>query len=80
MKVTITLKDPDGVCNSIQKAVRGSLAEFQDAMDAEELESMEEARMETTQEKLGKWIEYGEYIRVEFDTDAGTATVMPVAK
>ena len=27
---------------------------------------------------LSVWIEYGEYIRVEFDTEAGTATVLKV--
>lgn len=24
-----------------------------------------------------KWVKYGEYVTIEFDTDAGTATVVP---
>jgi hypothetical protein len=28
----------------------------------------------------GKWMRYGEYLTVEFDTDDGTATVVPNAE
>lgn len=31
---------------------------------------------EHIREKLSKWIEYGEYVRIEFDLDKGTATVL----
>ena len=33
------------------------------------------ARRPVVQKQIGKWLEYGEYITVEFDLDAGTATV-----
>lgn len=35
-----------------------------------------EINKETVEESISKWIKYGEYIKVEFDTDAGTATVL----
>jgi hypothetical protein len=28
--------------------------------------------------KLGKFIKYGEYVTIEFDTEKGTATVVPL--
>lgn len=30
-------------------------------------------------ELASKFIEYGEYLRVEFDSETGTATVVPIA-
>jgi hypothetical protein len=33
---------------------------------------------EPMQEFASRWVKYGEYITIEFDTEAGTATVVPV--
>jgi hypothetical protein len=77
MKIKITVKDPDGVYESINEAVKKSVASIEGLEDFER-EEMEESRTESVGEKLSKWIEYGEYITVEFDTETGEATVIPV--
>jgi hypothetical protein len=42
----------------------------------DEAESLIEMRAEKEQGKLGKWFQYNEYLAVEFDTEAMTATVL----
>lgn len=79
MKFTITLKDPDGVGDCIRDAARASVAEVLGLSD-EERKDLLESRMESIGDSIKKWVEYDEYVVVEFDTDAGTATVLPVAK
>jgi len=37
-----------------------------------------DADWESTQKVLDKFVEYNEYVRVEFDTEKGTATVLPL--
>jgi len=73
MKFKINLKDPDGVSDSVMDAVVESVA----AMDLpdDERESLEEARAEKVNEALREWFEHGEYVTIEVDTDAMTATV-----
>ena len=78
MKIKITVKDPDGVYDSINATVKNSVASIA-GLDDDEREEMEESRAESVGEKLSKWIEYGEYITVEFDTETGTAIVVPVS-
>ena len=77
MKIKITMKSPDAVYESIKEAVKGSVATIEGLEDFE-LEEMEESRTKSVGEKLSKWIEYGEYITVEFDTETGEAIVVPV--
>lgn len=61
MKILITFKDPDGVSNAILE----KRAE-DSSLDAEYISN-----------KLSEWIKWDEYITVEFDTEANTATVIP---
>jgi hypothetical protein len=77
MKIRMQLKDPDGVSDSIQEAVEKSVA-ASGITDEDEREALFEARTEKAGKAIGKWVEYGEYLTVEFDTDAGTATVVPL--
>jgi predicted metal-dependent phosphoesterase TrpH len=77
MKIRMQLKDPDGVSDSIQEAVEKSVA-ASGITDEDEREALIEARTEKAGKAIGKWVEYGEYLTVEFDTDAGTATVVPL--
>jgi hypothetical protein len=74
MKLKITLKDPDGVYDAIQDAVKASLKEIE-GLDKEEL-------IENRHEKLGEqceyWIKHGEYVTIEIDTEANTAVVCKV--
>lgn len=75
MKIRITMKDPDGPYNCAHEAVRASLRSIE-GIDDEEREVLLEERFSETMSKLKRWLDYGEYIRVEFDLEAGTATVL----
>ena len=77
MKIVITLKDPDGVWDSIEEAVRVSI-ESLEGIDDEEREDLQELRFEQAREDCSKFIEYSEYVTIEIDTEAGTATVLEV--
>jgi len=76
MKFRITFKDPDGVGDSISDAVNCSLEIS--GLDEDEQELLRDPRREKIENELKVWIEYGEYLTVEFDTEFGTATVIPV--
>lgn len=65
MKFTITFKTPDAL---------DSVLNEQDYCDAEEQEEKSEKILSIA----SKFIKYGEYVNIEFDTDAGTATVVPI--
>jgi len=77
MKIKITLKDPDGVYECIRQDVE-SHVESIEGLDAEEREELLESRTDSVNDKLSKWIEYGEYVTVEFDAETGEAKVIPV--
>jgi len=76
MKFTVTLKDPDGFYDCVKDAVKESLDELE-GLDEQEKEDLLEHRLEKTWDKLEKFVDCQEYLRVEFDTDKGTATVLP---
>lgn len=75
MKFTVTMKDPDGVYESIDEAVKADVAKL--GLPRDEAEAIEERRREKTNEIAARWFEYGEYLTVEIDTDAGTCVVVP---
>jgi hypothetical protein len=72
MKFTITFKDPDGVGNSLKRVLDDSVAGI---ADLEEREAAREIRADKLETFLKPWVEFSEYLTVEFDTEAGTATV-----
>ena len=55
-------------------AVSDDVAEIP-GLDAEEHEAVLEARQTKTFEKMSKWLRYGEYVDLVFDTDTMTAEV-----
>lgn len=77
MKLQITFKDPDGVSECCDEAVKESLGPQGGSETMAERESRIEIRTEALRRQLSKWLQYHEYVTIEFDTDAGTATVMP---
>lgn len=77
MKITITLKDPDGVYDCVQDAIKEEIANIP-SLSEDEREALLETRTEEVFDKLRKWIEYKEYVMVEFDTEANTATVKEI--
>lgn len=75
MKIVVHLKDPDGFSTALDEAVEASFKGSDLLKD--EQEALTEIRQERLSKAMEKWVEYGEYVTIEFDTEAGTATVMP---
>lgn len=76
MKFRITMKDPDGPYECIQDTAK-EMVDAIKGIEEDEKESLVEKRVDWLRSFADKWMEYGEYITVEFDTEAGTATVVP---
>lgn len=74
MKFTVTMKDPDVLHDAIEDAIRGEIAKLM--LPKDEAESLVELLREKLSSVCGKWFEYGEYLRVEIDTEASTCTVL----
>lgn len=74
MKFTVQMKDPDGPYDAVQDAVKESLGQIQGLSD-QERESLVDVRVNSVNELLAKWFEFGEYLTVEIDTDAKTCVV-----
>jgi hypothetical protein len=73
VKLTITFKDPDGVFECVREGVRESLP---DGLAEDERDELLGSRTEAAHAALKQWIQWKEYLTVEFDTEAGTATVV----
>lgn len=79
MKFRIDMKDPDGVHDSLEHAVKESLAAVE-GIDDEEREILKDQRRDTFKMTMAKFFKYGEYLSVEIDTEAGTCTVLPAGR
>lgn len=66
MKIKVTMKTPDALDYAIKDAVDGN--PIPDERDELEYEA---------HEKMAYWFRSSEYLTVEFDTEAMTATVLP---
>lgn len=71
MKFRVTFKTPDAVDYAMQNALR-----YDNSLDDEAAVELIHA-MEDVAEKFVQW---GECITIEFDTETQTATVVPVGK
>lgn len=77
MKVRVTLKDPDTMHDAVDRAV--VKLDRPDGVSQPEWEDICEGRAGAAKSVISeKWMEYGEYLVVEFDTEAGTATVIAI--
>lgn len=74
MKFKITMKDHDGVYESINDAAFESALEVK-GIGYSERERLIESRREELEESIKKWFQYNEYVTIEIDTEAGTAIV-----
>lgn len=74
MIINITLKDPDGVYDAIQDAAEEQVKITN--VSARERSSLVESRHTQIDKELEPWIEYSEYVRIQIDTEAKTATVL----
>ena len=86
MKFQITFKDPNGPHHDVSELINDSLAALREkapddtALEDDGLEeSYREAKREELWGFLDKWIRWQEYITIEFDTETGTAVVIPEA-
>lgn len=74
MKIQITFKDPDVAQDALDDAFKNFTVEG--ITDPEELEELRYVRKRKAAEAIFSWMKYSEYITVEFDTEAKTATVV----
>lgn len=72
MKFTITMKTSDAAEYAIEDAVGSALFDFEGTPDEEEDKRAE--LKEELGEFIWRWMPFGEYMTVEFDTEANTAT------
>jgi hypothetical protein len=76
MKIRCNFKDPD----TMPDAVTDAYARYEkpSGISDEEWASIRQDRAQDVRAAIAdKWMEYSEYIMVEFDTEAGTARVVP---
>lgn len=80
MKIKVTLKDPDTMYDAVVDAVHKNLKTSVQGISNAEREALAGDRIAEFQSDISdKWMRYGEYLTVEFDTEAGTATVLPAS-
>ena len=72
MKFKVTMKDPDTLYDSIVDAVKKEISIIS---DVDERQAVQQVRVDKINLLCSQWFEYGEYLTVEIDTDAGTCTV-----
>lgn len=79
MKFRITMKNPDCVSDAIDAAVENEiegLKSFGKPLNEDDLNDFRDNHKEKLETFLEQWVEYGEYITVEFDADKNTAVVI----
>lgn len=74
MKIRVTLKDPDAFSDSVERDVFG--IPLGPELTVEEIDWVRQKRCERARAALVKWVSDGEYVTIEFDTIAMTATVV----
>lgn len=79
MKMRLTFKDPDVLIDELEsqkfKMKKIIIKELNISEDAAEVEV--DFRMKKMERLIDAYMEYSEYITVEFDDEAGTARVVP---
>ena len=75
MKIRLTFKDPDVLYEGdLERQVRAGLPE---GLSEEEVELLQEKREDATRDLISRrWMEHGEYLTVEVDTEAETIRVV----
>lgn len=79
MKFPVTFKDPDVLNDAIREAAEAEV-ETIEGIDAEERASIVELRRKKLSAMCRKWFKYGEYVTIEIDSEAESATVVPVSR
>jgi hypothetical protein len=92
VKIKITFKDPDALYEKLLATARKSLEEIEStpplstialrptSLSQDEREMLTDARADVLSNRLSTWIQWGEYVTIEFDLDKKTATVLEVER
>lgn len=75
MKFMVTFKDPDTLDDAIKDAVTEEVENI-GGLSKKEQTLLVEERAKRVAERVAKWFEFGEYLRVEVDLEADTCTVV----
>lgn len=76
MKIRMLMKDPDTMPDAVDDAFKA--IEKPEGVSAEEWADIREERAQLAKSFISDhWMEFGEYLAVEFDTEAKTATILP---
>lgn len=75
MKIQVTFKDPDTAHDAVEDEFKPPY-EVQGLTDLDEIKQVIEVRKEKAHEVVNSFMKYGEYITIEFDAEARTATVV----
>lgn len=75
MILKLTLKSPDAISEFFEESVEQFRPSDMNDEDWEQY-NREDAKLKLIQ-SLQKWIKWQEYVYIEFDTEKGTATVLP---
>jgi hypothetical protein len=78
MIIEITLKDSDGIYDSITDALNAEVEKMDIEMGEDEKESFIDKRREKINEVLGEWVEYGEYLTLKVDIKKKTCEIVKV--
>lgn len=74
MKIRVHCKDPESFYSAVQEAAKEQASAIERLTPSERAQIVDE-RAEQIHEKISQWVQYGECVVIEFDTDALTATV-----
>ena len=77
MKIKITLKDPDGFWEAVNDAAKDAIRNVEGLSESER-ETLLQSRHDSILKDLEPWVECDEQVTIMFDTDAKTATVLPL--
>jgi hypothetical protein len=76
VRIVIQLKDPDTMQDAVDDAVKR--LDKPEGVSAEEWADIREERAALIKSEIAsRWMEYGEYLKFEVDTEAWTAKVLP---
>ena len=76
MKFRVTMKTPDALNIAIDEAVDSIVEDLPEDLPEDEQEDKRIDLTDEAKEFASKYFKYGEYIAIEFDTEAKTATVV----
>lgn len=80
MRIRVVLKDPDSMPDAVADAVKADLRDTDGISDRERELLADERGEEISGEIAARWMKWGEYLIVEFDTETWTATVRPASE